>query len=146
MSQEAFIGVLACARAADGAYPEEERNLINLICQTHALTRDISPDRYLKIAQETRSHIGEVGWQAAMNKYLEELPSDWAYTALLSVIDICLIDSKEHSEEHRCVDMVAKYFSLPADHVENFMQWFRVKNGHVLRTVEQGPENESQVA
>lgn len=146
MSRDAFIGVLACARAADGAYPEAERTLVNLICQNHLLTKGLEPQRYQHIVQDVKRRIDEIGWTGAINEYLSALPPDWAYTTLLSVIDICLIDADEDQSERRCIDAVAGHFAVPAEHVENFMHWFRVKNGLLLEDPTMAQQAAAQVA
>lgn len=145
MSVDAFIGVLACARAADGSFPEEERGLVNLICQSHALTRDLAPEAYRNAVQQVKERVDGVGWQEALAGYLQSLPATWAYTVLFSVIDICLIDRNEHQNEARCIEMVAKHFGIPPDHVNNFVHWFRVKNGLEFETGA-GAADQSQVA
>jgi hypothetical protein len=129
MSSEAFIGVLACARAADGAFPEAERTLLDLVCRNHAFTRTLDDATYRRVVIATKSRIDEVGWEAALEQYLSKIPSDWGYTTLLAVIDICLVDADEDDRELTCIGWVADRFGIPANETNAFMHWFRVKNG-----------------
>lgn len=129
MSGEAFVGVLACARAADATFPEAERSLLDLICRSHAFTRNLDPVRYRDIAASVKQRVAETGWESAMGEYLARLPDAWGYSTLLAVIDLCLIDADEDTSELTCIAWVADRFAIPLAEVNVFMQWFRIKNG-----------------
>jgi hypothetical protein len=129
VSSVAFIGVLACSRAADGQYPEAERTLLDLICRNHPFCRALATDDYEAGVRAIKARIDEIGWRAAMSEYLKQLPQDWGYPTLLSAIDLCLIDAEQDDNEIICLATIAGHFGIPASHVDNFLQWFRIKNG-----------------
>lgn len=146
MSQAAFIGVLACARAADGAYPESERSLLNLICQNHVFTREMDAEEYQLVVKSVRERIDSVGWKVSIKEFLGEVPAEWAYATLLTVIDLCLIDARQDKQELACIAAVAGHFGISAADVANFMRWFRTKNGMDLTTVSADPVAAEKVA
>jgi hypothetical protein len=129
VSRQAFIGVLACARAADGEFPDSERQLLDLICRSHQFTRAMPQAEYAEAATEAKRRISELGWERAIAGFLAMLPPQWAYSTLLSTIDICLIDADQHKAETACIETVARYFEIPKSSADNFVMWFRIKNG-----------------
>ena len=109
--REAFVGVLACA-AADGNYPEAERDLPHLICRHHPFTRDLGAEANQLIVAAIKYRLAAVGWEAAIGEYLGRVPDECALLTLLSVIDICLIDAEEHDRKLECIAWVADRFRI----------------------------------
>ena len=132
---EAFVGVLACARAADGTFPEVERDLLHLICRNHPFTRQLGDEGYRQAARRVKQRLDDHGWEASLERYLNVLPAAWGDTTILSVIDICLIDADEDGREITCIAHVADRFAIPASVINDYMQIFRIKNGMHIEAV-----------
>jgi uncharacterized tellurite resistance protein B-like protein len=128
-AEEAFIGLLASAVAADGKFMESELQLIQLITTHHVFMKNAPSELVDNMIARVRQHVLHVGPKESLNYYATSLPIEWRGAAFMCVLDLIYIDGETHAHEEEFTARLAEKFEMPPDSVEYFRSIFREKNG-----------------
>jgi uncharacterized tellurite resistance protein B-like protein len=129
--EEAFIGILATAIAADNKFANQELQLIDLISKYHCYTRSLSSEQLKDIIARVRDTITNSVISSVLDMYCLALPKEWRGTVFLCALDLIYIDGEAHQQEEFFIERIAANFGLELTSVDHFRSVFREKNGIV---------------
>ena len=127
-AEEALIGTLACAMAADGRYMDEERRLLDFVCEFHRFTRDLSDSVYEEIAERIKLRLDATPWETLIEQYLTDIPEEWLGTTFCLCLDMLLIDGRLDNEEMDCINIISDKLGIPKTDLNRLIVVFMEKN------------------
>lgn len=127
--EEAFIGIMASAVAADDNFVDPELQMISLISTHHPYTRTLTAPELEEMIVRVREHVLRSDPITAIDFYCEQLPPEWSGTAFLCALDLIYIDGEAHPQEEQLIEQMANKFALSNDVVSHFRSVFKEKNG-----------------
>jgi uncharacterized tellurite resistance protein B-like protein len=132
--EEAFVGALACAMAADGHYHDAEKRLLDVICEFHHFTRNLDDDAYTEIIQNVQQTLSNNGWNSAIRIYMDQVPNAWIMSLLYQIVDMLLIDGEFKPQESKFLDIILERFEFNRSDIEHVVEIMREKNGILAPT------------
>ena len=85
--EEAFVGILACAVAADSFFADAELDLLEILLKHHRFTKDMAENVHSEIVERVKKYVVKNGTMTAAVNYTNFIPTEWRGAAFLSALD-----------------------------------------------------------
>ena len=127
--EEAFVGILACAVAADSFFADAELDLLEILLKHHRFTKDMAENVHSEIVERVKKYVVKNGTMTAAVNYTNFIPTEWRGAAFLSALDLLFVDGNSNSEESEFVRLLSARFELPTETTDRFITIFKEKHG-----------------
>lgn len=128
-SLEGFIGILACAMTCDGKLMESERSYLDMVCNHHAITKNVTPEAYNELIKKIVGRVDEYGWEKCLVAYARLIKYEFRECILLLSIDLCLIDGHLDKTEIKLIGLLADTFEVDKEKLILYVKILIAKNG-----------------
>ena len=127
--EEAFIGVLACAVAADSLFENAELDLLELLVKYHRFTKDLAENSHSAMVERVKKNVAKNGTMTAVLDYANIIPIEWRGATYLSALDLLFVDGNSNIAESDFVQFLGSSFEIPTETTQRFVAIFREKHG-----------------
>lgn len=127
--EEAFVGVLACAVAADGLFVDAELDLLEILLKHHRFTKDLAESVHGEIVERVKKYVVKNGTMSAAMDYTNFIPTEWRGATFLSALDLLFVDGNSNTAESDFVRLLGNRFELPTETADRFTAIFKEKHG-----------------
>ena len=126
--QEAFVGILLAAAAADGHIADEEAQGLCTVTMRMKMFQNISGDKFSKILNQLIKILKREGVHKLVERCASALPRELHETAFANACDIILADGVVEDEEKALVEKLQNELDIPGDLALDIVQIMVIKN------------------
>ena len=126
--QEAFVGILLAAAAADGHIADEEAQGLCTVTQRMKLFQNVNGDKFGQIINQLVKILKREGVDKLVERCADALPAELHETAFANACDIVLADGVVEDEEKELIEKLQNELDIPGDRALDIVQVMVVKN------------------